>query len=113
MKNRPCSVRAGRFNSILRSILTDIVRTLNDPKICQFVTITRVDITKDLCDAKVFFTTNPDNQKSTLEGFKRAKGFISCQVAKMLRARRVPRLTFHIDKVVEEEDAIFSLFNSL
>ena len=101
MKNRRCEIRLERFNSILLSVLADIVRKLNDPKISKRALVVRVSFTKDLRHARIYITADPESIDETLQGFKRAKKFISYLIAQKLKNFRVmPSLSFHIEKEI-------------
>jgi ribosome-binding factor A len=94
--------RNRRVNEAIRQVLSDAVPTLKDPRI-GFVTITGVQATKDFAYATVYVSVfgSEDEQRRTLEGLEAAHGVLQAQVARELRLRRTPVLTFEYDPTVE------------
>ena len=62
------------------------------------VTVTRIDCTPDLKEAKVFISILPDNKAgSTMEKIRRQKSLIYTALKKKTALRRVPLLEFIFD----------------
>lgn len=75
---------------------------LRDPR-ATFVTLTRVELSKDLAHAKVFwscFGSEADKHK-TAHMLEHAAGFVQRQVARVLETRTVPHLRFVHDESIE------------
>ena len=73
-----------------------------------FVTITRVDLTPDLKEARVYFSqigTDKDKQKSA-DGLNSASGFVRRYLAKRLDLRHIPKVMFFFDETLEYSDRI-------
>ena len=72
---------------------------IKDPRVNQFLTINRVEVVSDLAYAKVFVSTfMADNQLAKgVAGLQSAAGFIQSSIAKKLRIRQFPKLTFVAD----------------
>jgi ribosome-binding factor A len=89
-------------NSIKREISQIIQEELKDPRV-GFVTITRVQTTKDLSLAKVFFSVLGSSVQAdkVQDGLSSSAGFIRRLLAQRLRIRKMPELTFKLDKSVE------------
>ena len=84
-----------------------------DPRLSA-VSISRVLVTPDLKQAKVYFTL-PAGGKSgpALKGMQRAKGFFRSHIAKVLNLRYTPELLFYFDNSNEEADRIEALFRQI
>ncbi|WP_088105133.1 30S ribosome-binding factor RbfA [Halalkalibacter urbisdiaboli] len=109
------NVRAHRVGEQMKKELSDIImRELKDPRV-SFVTVTGVDVTGDLQQAKVFITVlGSDEQKeSTLLGLSKAKGFIRSEIGKRIRLRKTPEITFEFDESIEYGNRIESLLSEL
>ncbi|KMK77255.1 30S ribosome-binding factor RbfA [Alkalihalobacillus pseudalcaliphilus] len=109
------NVRAHRVGEQMKKELSDIImRELKDPRI-SFVTVTGVDVTGDLQQAKVFITVlGSDEQKeATLMGLSKAKGFIRSEIGKRIRLRKTPELIFEFDESIEYGNRIESLLNKI
>jgi ribosome-binding factor A len=96
------SDRKRRVNEAIRQVLSDALPTLKDPRI-GFVTVTGVQATKDFAQATVFVSVlgTESEQERTLAGLKAAHGVLQAQVARELRLRRTPVLSFEYDPTVE------------
>lgn len=75
---------------------------LSDPRV-GFITIMRVEITKDLQIAKVYFSVlGSDQQKlKAEEALESAKGFIRRLIGQRLALRLTPEIIFKLDTSVE------------
>src|ERR1700694_2608156 len=108
--SRPDRV-ADQIRSELALLLT---REVHDPGI-GFVTITRVQMTPDLQQARVFYTALGDDKarKNTERAIERPRAFLRRQVGSRLRLKRVPELTFVYDESIAGQDRIERLVNEL
>jgi ribosome-binding factor A len=84
-----------------------IAREVHDPGI-GFLTITRVKVTPDLQQARVFYTTIGDEKtrKETARALGRATPFLRRRVGGRLRLKNVPILEFSYDDSIERQDRI-------
>lgn len=75
---------------------------LKDPRL-GFVTVTRVELTPDLRNAKVFFSVlgKEDDYKKTKAALDSACGFIRKLVAERINLRIAPEINFHDDRSSE------------
>jgi ribosome-binding factor A len=108
--SRPDRV-ADQIRSELALLLT---REVHDPGI-GFVTITRVQMTPDLQQARVFYTALGDDKarKNTERAIERAGTFLRRQIGSRLRLKRVPELTFLYDESIAGQDRIEQLLNEI
>jgi ribosome-binding factor A len=100
---------------------TEILRTLSkllrfetkDPRL-QNVSLTGVDLTRDLSVARVFFNMmDPaDAVEPVVEGLKNASGFLRSKLGHELKIRHVPELRFVHDDSAEESARISKLIDS-
>src|SRR5882757_5295862 len=91
-----------------------LARDVHDPGI-GFVTITRVQMTPDLQQARVFYTALGDDKarKNSARALERAAPFLRRQIASRLRLRRVPDLTFMFDESIAGQDRIEQLLSEI
>lgn len=109
------SMRANRVGEQMKKELSDIIsRKLKDPRV-GFVTVTDVEVTGDLQQAKVFITVlGDDKQKEeTLEGLEKANGFIRSEIGQRIRLRKTPEITFEYDESIEYGNRIESIIKKL
>lgn len=85
-----------------REISLIIHDELSDPRL-GFITITKVELTKDLRYAKVFFSVlgNDQDYKKCQKALESALGFIRRLVGQRIRLRFVPELDFREDRSIE------------
>lgn len=107
--------RPDRVADLIRSELaTLLVRAVHDPGI-GFVTLTRVQLSPDLQQARVRYTTLGDDKarKATATALERATPFLRRQIGSRLRLKRVPELKFVYDESIAGQDRIEQLLNEL
>jgi len=93
-------VRLQRVNQLIREEISHLIqRELKDPRL-GFVTVTEVDVAKDLRSAKVYVSVlgSETQWKESLQALESARGFIRNWLVPRLRLRAVPHLTFHPDR---------------
>jgi ribosome-binding factor A len=108
------SDRKRRVNEAIREVLSDALPTLKDPRI-GFVTVTGVQATKDFTQAKVFVSVlgTDEERERTLEGLRAAHGVLQGHVARELRLRRTPVLSFEYDPAVERGVRLTKIIDEL
>lgn len=106
--------RPARVADIIRAeIGLLLLRKINDPRV-QSVTITKVVVTDDLRQAKVFFTVPGDEKAANAAtGLTSAKGFIRTHLAKELGMRYVPELVFKQDLTLTSQEQMERLFKEI
>jgi len=93
-------MRLQRVNQLIREEISHLIqRELKDPRL-GFVTVTEVDVAKDLRTAKVYVSVlgSEAQWQSSLQALESARGFIRSWLLPRLRLRSVPHLTFHPDR---------------
>lgn len=77
---------------------------VDNPMIPRLITITQVDISKDLQHAKVHFSVIGDEREKqdALKALQSAAGFISVLSSKKVVMRHFPSLTFKLDDSVDK-----------
>jgi len=107
--------RIERLNGALREEISDILRSeLKDPRV-GFVSITRVDLTQDLRQARVYVSVlgPAEDREASLEGLKRAAGFVRSEVARRIRLRYAPEIIFRADDSIAHGVHIMRLLNQV
>ncbi len=105
-------MRSERVASLIaREISLIISQNIRDPRL-GMVTITKVILSSDLKDAKIYFTTlgNSANDLQILEG---AKGFIRSTLAHRIRIKFIPDLKFIIDDSQQYGEKIDKLIEEI
>jgi ribosome-binding factor A len=92
--------RMRRINEVMRKVLGGaILRDLEDPRI-GFVTVTAVDTSPDLRSARVYVSVLGDEAErdATMAALRSSHGLLQATVAREIRMKRTPTLTFHYDE---------------
>jgi ribosome-binding factor A len=91
-----------------------LAREVHDPGI-GFLTITRVKVTPDLQQARVFYTIIGDAnaRRDTAKALGRALPFLRRQVGQRVRLRNVPELQFMYDESIEQQDRIEKIIQDI
>ena len=108
--------RPGRLKETMKEEISDIIRKeMKDPRIADMTTITGVEVTKDLRHAKVFASIYGDEKKQqdAIAGLQSAAGFIRTELARRIRLRHTPELTFHLDTSIAHGARISELINQV
>ena len=87
-----------------------LLNDIKDPRI-GFVTVTDVEMTGDLREAKIFVSVmgGDEQVKSSLEGLQSALGFIRREIGKRIRLRFTPEISFALDTSLDYGDHIQKL----
>jgi ribosome-binding factor A len=92
-----------RVDEAVRDVLGDaIAKELQDPRV-GFVTVTAVKTSSDLRHARVYVSVLGDAaaRSASLEGLRSAHGVLQRSLARELRLKHTPTLTFEYDESVE------------
>jgi ribosome-binding factor A len=108
------SERMRRVNESVRQVLAEALPDLKDPRI-GLVTITGVVTSADLRIATVYVSVlgNARKRRSTLAGLEAAHGLLQGQLARQLRMKRTPQLSFEYDLSVERGVRMTRLIDEL
>lgn len=107
--------RPERFAEALREEIAEVVGfELDDPRVVSS-TVTEVNISSDLRDAKVYvFIPGSDAEvNETLSTLRRASTFVRQQVAMNLNLRHAPHLHFVRDTAEENAARVSSILDRL
>ena len=109
--------RLQRLDDQLRDEISTLIMRgqVKDPRVNTFLSINRVEVTKDLSYAKVFVSSFlPDGDlKRGVAGLNAAAGFIQHEIAQKLRIRQFPKLTFVVDAGMKEGFNMVQKLNEL
>ncbi|MCH3958958.1 MAG: 30S ribosome-binding factor RbfA [Selenomonas sp.] len=96
-------LRVEKVQELMKQEISQIIqRELKDPRI-GFVTVTSVECTGDLREAKIYVSLMGSEQqvKDSWAGLNRGLGFIHREIGKRIRLRFTPELTFELDKSLD------------
>lgn len=105
--------RSARLAEEIREEVADILRTrVKDPRI-GFITITRVELVRDVSLARIFVGVLGDEKQreQALSGLERAAGFVRRELGQRIRLRHTPELIFQYDRGIEATDRVARLLS--
>ncbi|WP_068467781.1 30S ribosome-binding factor RbfA [Candidatus Protochlamydia phocaeensis] len=108
--------RTDRLNSLLKEVISEVIkRDVRNPHVTELVTVTRVQISKDLHHAKVYISVIGTEQEkaATIEALRSAAGFIAVNASQKVVMRYFPELTFKLDDSVEKHMRIEELLGKI
>ena len=84
---------------------------VKDPRVVGLVTVTGVDVTRDLRVAKVYVSIlgSDSERAATLDGLASVAGHLRSRIGRALRLRLAPEVSFKLDESVARAARIESL----
>lgn len=103
------SVRQNKVASQIQKIVAGAIqRDVADPRVDGLVSVTKVDVTPDLREAKVWLSVLASQRPpaTVLAGIRSAGRRIQSEVASGLPLRHIPRLTYVLDETLKKQAEI-------
>ena len=98
--------RTERVGQLIREKIGELIveRKIKDPRVNPFLSVTRVQVSRDFSKADVYVSTfkSETNLAQGVLGLQNAAGFIQSRLASEIRIRQTPRLNFHEDPSIRE-----------
>ncbi len=110
------SRRRKQLGQLIRRELSELLqREVKDPRIKGIITITEVNLSPDLTQAKVFVSVMGSEQEKaeTFEGLAAASGFLRHELGERLFLRRIPELSFERDNSIEQGGRVLELIEQV
>lgn len=107
--------RSGRVGEQMKKELSQLIqKEIKDPRI-GFITVTGVDVTNDLSQAKVYLSVMGDEEQKeqTIKTLEKTSGFLRSEIGKRIRLRHIPELLFKIDSSIEYGSHIEKLLGEI
>lgn len=89
-----------------------LMHKVKDPRI-GFVTVTAVKVTEDLRSANIYVSGFGADAQATLEGLKKARGFMRGELGRRLKLRFTPELSFSEDRAAEEASRLDRIMDEM
>ncbi|AKN29472.1 ribosome-binding factor A [Clostridium carboxidivorans P7] len=108
--------RSGRINEEMkREISTIIQNDIKDPRLSAMISVTKVDVTKDLRYAKVYVSIfgDEESKNSTFEALKGSAGFIRREIGHKINLRYTPEILIELDNTIEQGMHIDALLHKI
>ena len=109
------SHRVDRLNKDFKREISAILGGMKDPRLNEFLSVMRVEVTSDLSFAKVYVGSlkGGEQAKEACGLLAKAGGYVRTELARRLRVRKVPELTFIPDDSVDYYNRINSILEGI
>lgn len=102
--------RMDSINEAIQRALSEMIRTVKDPRVTGLISVTRVDTTHDLKYAKVYISVlDKSTADQVLKGLKSASGYLRRELGHAVDLRATPELTFIRDDSIDHGAHILSI----
>ena len=107
------SNRIGRINEEIQRELSNLIRTVKDPRVTGLISVTAVDTTTDLKFCKVYVSAlDKSDMNQVLKGLKSASGYLRRELGRSLNLRNTPELTFIRDDSIDQGAHILDMLRN-
>ena len=106
--------RIEQVNKLIHREISGLLqRQVKDPRLGDFVAVTEVSTSPDLRYAKIFVSrmANQEEKQQILSALTGAAGFFRKELARRVKLRRVPQLSFHWDDSISQRDRLLQLID--
>lgn len=97
--------RSGRINEEVKKEISNLLRgEAKDPRLTAMISVTQVNVTKDLSFAKVYvsvFAKDEEEKKSNFETLKGMAGYVRKEIARRVNLRQSPQIIFELDESID------------
>ena len=109
------SYRASRTEEDIKRELSDIIRSLKDPRISGLISIVKLDLSHDMSYCKVYISAmeGMEAAKNAVKGLQSAAGFIKREVNLRMKLRRLPEFKFIADDSIAYSAGIAKMLRDL
>ncbi len=106
--------RTDRVAEMMQRKLSQIIRVeIKDPRLPHLITITAVEVSKDLGHAKIYFTVFQGDPVLTAVILNSAASYLRTALARTLNTRTVPQLHFLYDESIEYGERLSRLIDKV
>lgn len=95
--------KIGRATEDIKRELTDILRSVKDPRVSGLLSIVKIDLSSDMSYCKVYISSleGMEETQRSVKGLVSAQGYIRRELGSRLRMRKTPELRFVADDSIE------------
>lgn len=107
------SFRSVRVNALLKQVVSEYLHKRFTAE-AVYITITRVQVTRDLKVADVYFSVfDPKEKKNAMQFLKKIRNVIQYAVGREVRLKYMPKLFFVWDAQLEKANHTFELLQEI
>ncbi|MEA1910218.1 MAG: 30S ribosome-binding factor RbfA [Spirochaetota bacterium] len=111
------SFRIERIKTLIQEEIGKMIisDTIKDPRISNLISVSDVEISRDIKYAKVYISgfENKKSVEKSVDALNHANGFIQMKLAKRLKTRNTPKLSFFIDSSIKQGIEMIKIIEEL
>ena len=110
------SRRTDRINVLMRQELSQLIaRELKDPRVSGIITITHVNTSSDMRNARVYLSImgDSDAKREALEGIRSASTFLRRELRSKILLRYIPFLSFDLDDSLDTSMNLLNILDNI
>jgi ribosome-binding factor A len=104
--------RTARINEVVREALADALERTSDPRLAM-VTITGVDVTRDLRHAKVYYAALGRHDDDLDAALRSATPYLRGALGRQVRMKWLPELEFVLDPAIEQGQRVEEILRAI
>ena len=103
--------RSDRLKELFKEEISRVLRTVKDPGLCGFLTMTDLSLSADKKTASVYYSIigTPRQRQSTAKALERASPYIRQVLRKRLSLKTIPQFVFVYDETPQKASRIDKL----
>ncbi|MBI4386691.1 MAG: 30S ribosome-binding factor RbfA [Elusimicrobia bacterium] len=107
--------RNDRISELLFQEISQLLRSVKDPELSGFLTLTGIDLSPDRKNAKIFFSIlgSAQDREGSARALERATPFLRYQLRSRIALKYIPKLQFFYDQTPERADRIERLLKHI
>jgi ribosome-binding factor A len=106
--------KTDRIAEMIQRKLAEIIRTeINDPRLPSLITLSAVEVSRDLGHAKVYFTAFNGDPIQTALILNSASSYLRTALTRTIKTHTVPQLHFVYDKSIEYGERLSKLIDEV
>ena len=109
------SYRASRTEEDMKRELSDIMRSLKDPRVSGLLSIVKMELSRDMPHCKVYISAMEglEAAKNAVRGLDSASGFIKRELNARMKLRKLPEFKFIADDSIAHSAGISRMLEDL
>lgn len=107
--------RVERIEEEVKKVVSKVIdRDLKDPRLNGMISVTKVDVSRDLKYCKIYVSMlGVEDQKETMDALKSSAGFVRREIGANIRMHSTPEVKFEFDDSIEYGNKIQKIINDL
>jgi len=107
--------RQEKINWEIKRVIAEILTEVKDPRLGKMISVTDVEATNDLKQAKVFVSVLGDEKmkQEAMDVLKTSAGFIRHELGEKMELHTLPDLIFALDESIDNGARIDEILNEI